>query len=82
MIKILKPAKPGNTLRDPATGRNLPSEGKAVVMSTFWRRRIEDGSVVEIAPPSPALPEVESVPEMPKRNYTPKRVKESDNGLA
>jgi hypothetical protein len=48
MIKVLKPSKEGITLRDPVTGRNLPSEGKAVSMTTFWRRRIADGSVIEV----------------------------------
>lgn len=54
MIKILRPTKVGETLRDPATGRNLPPEGKGVSMKgqsgTFWRRRLADGSVTEVAP--------------------------------
>lgn len=50
MIKILRPKKPGVSTRDPATGRKLPDEGKAVVMTTFWARRLKDGSVVEVSP--------------------------------
>ncbi len=80
MIKILKPTQPGETLRDPATGRDLPFEGKAVAMTTFWRRRLEDGSVTEVAPsePSPA-PRAE---EAQKKVISTKKVKEPDNGLA
>ncbi len=55
---ILKPRVPGVTVRDPVTGRNLPDEGKAVSMTSFWRRRIADGSVVEVASSkgAPVLP--------------------------
>lgn len=48
MIKILKPKVPGTFVRDPVTMQKLPAEGKAVQMTTFWHRRIEDGSVVEV----------------------------------
>lgn len=47
-IKILKPAMSGTTVRDPRTREQLPVEGKAVRMNTFWNRRIADGSVVEV----------------------------------
>jgi hypothetical protein len=47
-IRILKPRVPGITVRDPITGHNLPDEGKAIKMTTFWRRRLIDGSVVEV----------------------------------
>lgn len=49
-IKILKPKVPGEFVRDPVTKEKLPAEGKAVKMTTFWRRRLEDGSVVEVLP--------------------------------
>ena len=58
---ILKPAFPGVSTRDPKTGIRLPDEGKAVRLTTFWKRRLEDGSVVEVknstslsAPETPA----------------------------
>lgn len=54
-FKILKPAVSGVTCRDPKTGVKLPDEGRAVAMTTFWNRRLADGSVVEVtAAPAPA----------------------------
>lgn len=47
-IKVLKPTDPEITVRDPKTREQLPKEGKAVRMTTFWRRRISDGSVIEV----------------------------------
>lgn len=47
-IKVLKPKVVGTTVRDPRTREPLPPEGKAVRMTTFWRRRLADNSVVEV----------------------------------
>lgn len=44
----VKPA-PGLTVRDPITRKPLPAEGDDVQNSSFWRRRIAEGSVVEVA---------------------------------
>jgi hypothetical protein len=77
MIMVLKPTVPGVTVRDPSTGKALPDEGRAVVMTTFWRRRLKDGSVVE------ALPEPTTFKKI-KTPHTPtllKEVKESGHGL-
>lgn len=41
----VKPA-PGLKVRDPADNQPLPPEGKHVVRSVFWDRRLADGDVV------------------------------------
>lgn len=54
----LKPA-PNVVVIDPLTGVPLPSEGANVQDSTYWRRRLRDGSVAHIQPiperPEPAV---------------------------
>ena len=54
MIKKLKPATPDLVVRDPVTTNPLPAEGKAVPMTTYWRRRLKDGDVVEATDKKPA----------------------------
>lgn len=49
--KFLKPAKDTLKVRDPATGEYLPTEGKEVEVTSYWRRRIKDGDVVEASKP-------------------------------
>lgn len=44
---FLKP-KEGIIVRDPLTNLPLPSEGKEVNESIYWRRRIQDGDVIVI----------------------------------
>lgn len=48
MKKILhiRPAK-GLTIPDPATGRHLPAQGDTVEDSSYWRRRLREGSVLK-----------------------------------
>ena len=41
---ILKP-KPGILVRDPKTRLHLKAAGENKVLTTFWRRRINDGDV-------------------------------------
>ncbi|MGL4859524.1 MAG: DUF2635 domain-containing protein [Enterobacteriaceae bacterium] len=43
---FLKPA-PGCAVRDPVKGSLLPESGAEVPDSYFWRRRLQDGDVVE-----------------------------------
>lgn len=38
--------KQGLTIRDPETGRKIPSEGTEVSNTRFWRRRLQDGDVI------------------------------------
>lgn len=57
---ILKPTVPGVSNRDPKTGIVLPDAGKAVRLTPFWRRRLEDGSVVELKAPAPETPAEEN----------------------
>lgn len=43
----LKPAK-GLLVAVPGERRNLREEGETVAITTYWRRRLADGDVVEI----------------------------------
>lgn len=43
-------AAPGRTIVDPATGRRISDVPVMVDDSAFWRRRINDGDVVEVSP--------------------------------
>lgn len=47
--KFLVP-KPGLTVRDPKSLEPLPVEGREVEMTTFWKRRFNDGDVTEGKP--------------------------------
>lgn len=50
----VKPARAGETIRDPHTKRALPAEGGRVPDSSFWLRRLRDGDVVVLTePPMP-----------------------------
>lgn len=35
---------------DPRTGHILPKDGKRVALSTYWTRRLREGSVFEVNP--------------------------------
>lgn len=49
----IKPAKPGTKVHLEGKGREfLPEEGAEVERSTYWVRRISDGSVVETKRPA------------------------------
>lgn len=54
MKKFLKPAEADLVVRDPVTRDALPAEGKAVVLDSYWRRRMRDGDVVEAPAPKKA----------------------------
>jgi len=47
MIKKLKPATDKIKVRDPITGEHLPAAGKDVELTSYWRRRMRDGDVVD-----------------------------------
>ena len=51
----LKPAQ-GLTVIDPETGKPLSADGDLVTISKYWRRRLNDGDVVETAPPATKAP--------------------------
>ncbi len=51
--KLIKPVD-GFKIRDPQTKAYLPEEGRLVEMSSYWYRRIQDGTVT-IADSSPVL---------------------------
>jgi len=42
--------KPGLRVRDPQMGDALPADGREVVDSTYWRRRLRDGDVTQGKP--------------------------------
>lgn len=43
---------PGRVVPDPEYGDNLPPEGRTVVRSPYWVRRIKDQDVTEDAAPA------------------------------
>ena len=43
---LIKPAKSGLVIRDPQTFEKLPPEGKKLTVTTYWRRRKAEGSVI------------------------------------
>ena len=51
-VVYIKPIK-GVLLRDPNTKTKVPTDGMSVGLSSFWRRRIADGSCVVINKPQP-----------------------------
>lgn len=48
MTAFLKPATPGARVTFPMTRDALPEEGALVELSSYWRERIRDGSVVQV----------------------------------
>jgi hypothetical protein len=51
--EFLKP-RPGLIVRNPLTKEPLPADGAEVVMSSYWRRRIQDGDAVKATKKSSA----------------------------
>ncbi|PIW30413.1 MAG: hypothetical protein COW30_02575 [Rhodospirillales bacterium CG15_BIG_FIL_POST_REV_8_21_14_020_66_15] len=49
----LKPATPGLVVRDPVTAEALPENGKSVQLTSYWRRRMRDGDVIQDKPAKP-----------------------------
>lgn len=49
---LLAPADPAVPVRDPATGDPLPHGGGRVPDTPYWRRRLADGDVRIVPPPS------------------------------
>lgn len=49
MQKIkLRPSKPGLKVTNPATNLHLKEEGQLVALTSYWRRRLSCGDVVEV----------------------------------
>ncbi|MEZ2293094.1 DUF2635 domain-containing protein [Variovorax sp. RCC_210] len=46
---FLKP-QPGVDVPDVERGGLLPADGREVIPSTYWQRRIDDGDVTEVKP--------------------------------
>lgn len=40
------PGRPGLVVLDPDRGDRLPADGREVVLSSYWVRRLEDGDVI------------------------------------
>jgi len=57
--KTIKPATPGLKVGVPGQRRYLAEQGEPMAMTTYWRRRLIAGDVVEVKPatPAPAKPE-------------------------
>lgn len=47
-MKVFLKPKEGLKIPRPDNGRVLKAEGEIVEHSTFWRRRISDGDVIEV----------------------------------
>lgn len=46
MIVKIKPTEKGTTVSVPGADQPLDANGQSVPLTTYWRRRIKDGSVV------------------------------------
>ncbi len=57
---------PGLIVHDPERGDPLPPEGRDVVDSSYWYRRVRDGDVTVVETPEPA-PESPTPPATPKK---------------
>lgn len=49
--KTLRP-NAGRHVVNPETGHALAENGERVELTTYWRRRLSDGDVVEVTPPA------------------------------
>jgi|GEM_PF-2041321 len=70
----LKPIA-GVVVQYPGTKAALPAEGAEVALDNYWRRRINDGSVVVVAKAEPAAKteEKETTAEEPTGYHKPRR---------
>jgi hypothetical protein len=64
--KILKPVGEAK-VRNPVTKKFISPEGERVEMSSYWNRRIKDGSVVVVE--SKPIPVFNSSPNHPKKGH-------------
>lgn len=46
MTRLFLKPRPGTIVRFPRTGEILPEEGKFIILTSYWRRRIKAGDVV------------------------------------
>lgn len=52
---FVKPTEKGLIVRDPVTKLALPDTGRSVPNTSYWRRRLKDGSIIKAKKPvSPA----------------------------
>lgn len=58
-IKFLKPIA---KVRDPQTKEFLPIEGRRVEMNTYWKRRVQDGTVMVVKSQTAAFSKIEKPP--------------------
>lgn len=49
--RYVKPARQGLVVRRPHNARPLPAEGDWVEWTSYWMRRMAEGSVVKATPP-------------------------------
>lgn len=52
-VLFLKPAREGLVVGDPDRGCVLPPDGTRCRDTSYWRRRLADGDVVEFKPEQP-----------------------------
>jgi len=53
---FLKPANEQLKVRKPDTGDYLSVEGERLELTTYWRRRIKDGDVIDSKPARKSTP--------------------------
>jgi|GEM_PF-2523977 len=49
----IKPSDSKLVVRDPKSKKKLEADGEIKNLSSYWRRRIKDGSVVKVLKPAP-----------------------------
>lgn len=50
--RYIKPVRAGLVVRQPHNGKPLPDEGDYVTWSSYWMRRMAEGSIVKASPPA------------------------------
>jgi hypothetical protein len=53
-MRIFIIPQPGRLVRDPHTKQPVPAGGRFVELDSFWTRRLDDGDVKDIDPPTDA----------------------------
>lgn len=77
--KFIKPISENLIVRDPITKNILPPTGDYKPFNSYWRRRINDGSVVVVKKIKEEK-KVEEIPEnkMEKQKYSNKSINKGD----
>ena len=58
----IRPSREGLLVLFPGTRRALEAEGEVVTLTTYWRRRLSSGDVLEVQPRSKSTPNKSPTP--------------------